>query len=185
MSRIGNRILGIPEGTTIKFDKEIYKLIVTGPKGSLSKTFLDIITINVDEEKKTISTTRADDKKQSKQFHGTTNSLINGMLVGVTKGFMKELEINGVGYRAAIQGNTLNLNLGYSHPVKFEIPQGIVIVAPKPTVLQISGIDKQLVGEVAAKIRKYRIPEPYKGKGIKYKDEKIRRKEGKAAGKGK
>lgn len=107
------------------------------------------------------------------------------MLVGVSTGFMKELEINGVGYRAAVQANILNLTLGYSHPIKFEIPQGITIVAPKPTVLQISGIDKQLIGEVAAKIRKFRKPEPYKGKGIKYKNEHIRRKEGKAAGKGK
>ncbi len=184
MSRIGNRILTIPVNTSITLDASNL-LTVTGAKGSLKKLLPNVIKINVDEEKKTITTTRPDDNKKNKQLHGTTNSLINGMLVGVSTGFMKELEINGVGYRAAFQANILNLTLGYSHPIKFEIPQGITIVAPKPTVLQISGIDKQLIGEVAAKIRKFRKPEPYKGKGIKYKNEHIRRKEGKAAGKGK
>jgi len=182
MSRIGNRLLPIPANTTIKLEPNNL-LTITGTKGSLNKSLPINITIKIDDENQIISTTRTDDNKKNKQLHGTTNSLINGMLVGVSKGFMKELEINGVGYRAAIQGTTLNLNLGYSHPVKFEIPQGITIVAIKPTVLQISGIDKQLVGQVAAQIRQYRVPEPYKGKGIKYKDEKIRRKEGKAAGK--
>ncbi|WP_375317434.1 50S ribosomal protein L6 [Spiroplasma endosymbiont of Virgichneumon dumeticola] len=184
MSRIGNRVLTIPENTSIILDTNNF-LTITGPKGSLNKTLPKNININFDKEKNVIITTRPDDKKQNKQLHGTTNSLINGMLIGVSKGFMKELEINGVGYRAAVQGNILNLNLGFSHPVKFEIPLGITIVAPKPTILQINGIDKQLVGEVAAQIRAYRTPEPYKGKGIKYKTEHIRRKEGKAAGKGK
>ncbi|BET38196.1 50S ribosomal protein L6 [Spiroplasma ixodetis] len=184
MSRIGNRILTIPVNTSITLDASNL-LTVTGTIGSLKKLLPNVIKINVDEEKKTITTTRPDDNKQNKQLHGTTNSLINGMLVGVSTGFMKELEINGVGYRAAVQANILNLTLGYSHSIKFEIPQGITIVAPKPTALQISGIDKQLIGEVAAKIRKFRKPEPYKGKGIKYKNEHIRRKEGKAAGKGK
>lgn len=184
MSRIGNRVLTIPENISVILDINNF-LTITGPKGSLKKNLPKNININFDKEKNVITTTRPDDKKQNKQLHGTTNSLINGMLIGVSKGFMKELEINGVGYRAAVQGNILNLNLGFSHPVKFEIPLGITIVAPKATILQISGIDKQLVGEVAAQIRKYRTPEPYKGKGIKYKNEHIRRKEGKAAGKGK
>lgn len=184
MSRIGNRILTIPANTSITLEANNL-LTVTGTKGSLKKLLPNVIKINVDKDKNIISTIRSDDNKKSKQLHGTTNSLINGMLTGTSTGFMKELEINGVGYRATVQGNILNLALGYSHPIKFEIPQGITIVAPKPTVLQISGIDKQLIGEVAAKIRKFREPEPYKGKGIKYKNEHIRRKEGKAAGKGK
>lgn len=184
MSRIGNRALTIPENTSIILDTNNF-LTITGPKGSLKKTLPNIIAINFDKEKNIITTKRPDDKKHNKQLHGTTNSLINGMLIGVSKGFMKELEINGVGYRAAVQDNILNLNLGFSHPVKFVIPLGITIVAVKPTILQVSGIDKQLVGEVAAQIRAYRAPEPYKGKGIKYKTEHIRRKEGKAAGKGK
>lgn len=184
MSRIGNRALTIPENTSIILDTNNF-LTITGPKGSLKKTLPNIIAINFDKEKNIITTKRPDDKKHNKQLHGTTNSLINGMLIGVSKGFMKELEINGVGYRAAVQDNILNLNLGFSHPVKFVIPLGITIVSVKPTILQVSGIDKQLVGEVAAQIRAYRAPEPYKGKGIKYKTEHIRRKEGKAAGKGK
>lgn len=185
MSRIGNRILAIPENTSVMLEANNV-LTITGTKGSLTnKTLLNIITINIDNEKKIITTTRPNDKKQTKQLHGTTNSLINGMLIGVSQGFTKELEINGVGYRAAIQGNTLVLNLGYSHLVKLDIPQGIVVRVPKTTIIIVSGFDKQLVGAFSAKIRACRPPESYKGKGIKYKTEHIRRKEGKAAGKGK
>lgn len=184
MSRIGNRILTIPNGVEVKLDDKNF-LNVAGSKGNLNKFLPKEIKIIIDEEKKTISTERPNDSKQNKQLHGTVNSLINGMLIGVSKGFVKYLEINGVGYRANVQENVLNLSLGYSHPVKYLIPQGITIVAPKPTILEVSGIDKQLVGQVAAQIRQFRIPEPYKGKGIKYKDEIIRRKEGKSAGKSK
>lgn len=184
MSRIGNRILGIPNGVEVKLDGNNF-LNVAGTKGNLNKFLPKGIKIIIDQEKKTISTERPNDSKQIKQLHGTVNSLINGMLIGVSKGFVKQLEINGVGYRANVQGETLNLSLGYSHPVRYDIPKGISIVAPKPTSLEISGIDKQLVGQVAAQIRQFRAPEPYKGKGIKYKDEIIRRKEGKSAGKSK
>lgn len=184
MSRIGNRILTIPNGIEVKLDENNF-LNVAGTKGTLNKYLPKEIKIIIDQEKKTISTQRPNDNKQNKQLHGTVNSLINGMLIGVSKGFTKHLEINGVGYRANVQGDIVNLSLGYSHPVKYDIPQGITIVSPKPTVLEISGIDKQLVGQVAAQIRQFRIPEPYKGKGIKYKDEIIRRKEGKSAGKSK
>lgn len=184
MSRIGNRILAIPNGTQVSLD-ENNNLNVAGTKGNLIKFLPKEISINIDQEKKTISTLRPNDNKKNKQLHGTVNSLINGMLIGTSQGFMKELEINGVGYRANVAGSTLNLSLGYSHPIKYEIPKGITIVAPKPTVLQISGIDKQLVGQVASQIRQFRTPEPYKGKGIKYKEEHIRRKEGKSSGKGK
>lgn len=184
MSRIGNRILTIPDGIEVKLDENNF-LNVTGAKGNLNKFLPKEIKIIIDQEKKTISTERPNDIKQNKQLHGTVNSLINGMLIGVSKGFIKQLEINGVGYRANVQGEILNLSLGYSHPIKYQIPQGITIVAPKPTLLEVSGIDKQLVGQVASQIRQFRAPEPYKGKGIKYKDEIIRRKEGKSAGKSK
>lgn len=184
MSRIGNRILTIPTGVQVKLDDNNY-LDVAGSKGTLNKFLPKEIKIIIDQEKKTISTERPNDSKPNKQLHGTVNSLINGMLIGVSKGFTKYLEINGVGYRANVQGDILNLSLGYSHPIKYDIPKGITIVSPKPTVLEISGIDKQLVGQVAAQIRQFRTPEPYKGKGIKYRDEIIRRKEGKSAGKAK
>ncbi|MDQ7982869.1 MAG: 50S ribosomal protein L6 [Spiroplasma sp.] len=184
MSRIGNRILTIPNGVQVKLT-ENNLLNIAGGKGTLEKALPKEIKIIIDQEKNTISTTRPNDNKKNKQLHGTVNSLINGMLIGVSKGFIKELEINGVGYRANVQGDIVNLNLGYSHPVKYQIPQGITVVTPKPTSIQISGFDKQLVGQVAAQIRQFRTPEPYKGKGIKYSDEVIRRKEGKSAGKSK
>lgn len=184
MSRIGNRILTIPTGVQVKLT-ENNLLNIAGSKGTLSKTLPKEIKIIIDQEKNTISTTRPNDIKKNKQLHGTVNSLINSMLIGVSQGFIKELEINGVGYRANVQGDIVNLSLGYSHPIKYQIPEGITVVSPKPTLLQISGFDKQLVGQVAAQIRQFRSPEPYKGKGIKYQDEVIRRKEGKSAGKGK
>ncbi|PTD31652.1 50S ribosomal protein L6 [Mycoplasma leachii] len=180
MSRIGNRLLQIPNGVEVKI-AENNLVTITGSKGTLSKQFSPLIKIEVEENK--LITKRLNEQKHTKQLHGTTNSLLQGMLTGVSEGFKKELQITGVGYKAAVNGSKLNLSLGYSHPVEFEIPDGVVIQAVKPTELVISGIDKQLVGQVAANIRAYRKPEPYKGKGIKYKNETIIRKEGKAAGK--
>ncbi|KEZ18183.1 50S ribosomal protein L6 [Mycoplasma capricolum] len=180
MSRIGNRLLQIPNGVEVKI-AENNLVTITGSKGTLSKQFSPLIKIEVEENK--LITKRLNEQKHTKQLHGTTNSLLQGMLIGVSEGFKKELQITGVGYKAAVNGSKLNLSLGYSHPVEFEIPDGVVIQAVKPTELAITGIDKQLVGQVAANIRAYRKPEPYKGKGIKYKNETIIRKEGKAAGK--
>ncbi|ABC01554.1 MULTISPECIES: 50S ribosomal protein L6 [Mycoplasma mycoides group] len=180
MSRIGNRLLQIPNGVEVKI-AENNLVTITGSKGTLSKQFSPLIKIEVEENK--LITKRLNEQKHTKQLHGTTNSLLQGMLTGVSEGFKKELQITGVGYKAAVNGSKLNLSLGYSHPVEFEIPDGVVIQAVKPTELAITGIDKQLVGQVAANIRAYRKPEPYKGKGIKYKNETIIRKEGKAAGK--
>ncbi len=180
MSRIGNRILAIPAGVEVKIEPNNV-VTIKGPKGELKQTFSPLIEIKVNEAE--IATIRKNEQKHTKQLHGTTNSLIQGMLTGVSEGFVKQLEIVGVGYRAALAGNKVNLSLGFSHPVEYIIPDGITIEVPKPTEIKVAGIDKQLVGEVAANIRAYRRPEPYKGKGVKYKDEKIIRKEGKAAGK--
>jgi large subunit ribosomal protein L6 len=180
MSRIGNRILTIPAGVEVKIEPGNV-VTVKGSKGELKQTFSTLIDIKVDGTE--LSTVRQNEDKHTKQLHGTTNSLLEGMLTGVSAGFVRELEIVGVGYRAALAGNALNLSLGFSHPVAYQIPNGITVEVPKPTQIKISGIDKQLVGEVAANIRAYRRPEPYKGKGVKYKDEHIIRKEGKAAGK--
>jgi large subunit ribosomal protein L6 len=180
MSRIGNRILAIPAGVEVKVEPGNV-VTIKGSKGELKQTFSTLIEIKV--EGSNLSTLRVNEDKHTKQLHGTTNSLIEGMLTGVSAGFVKELEIVGVGYRAALAGDKLNLSLGFSHPVEYPIPKGITVEVAKPTQVKISGIDKQLVGEVAANIRAYRRPEPYKGKGVKYKDEHIIRKEGKAAGK--
>ncbi|AHI53293.1 50S ribosomal protein L6 [Spiroplasma culicicola] len=180
MSRIGNRILTIPAGVEVKVETNNV-VTIKGSKGELTQTFSPLIEIKVEGAQ--LSTVRKNEQKHTKQLHGTTNSLLQGMLTGVSEGFVKELEIVGVGYRAALAGNKINLSLGFSHPVEYTIPQGISVEIPKPTEIKISGISKQLVGEVAANIRGYRRPEPYKGKGVKYKNEKIIRKEGKAAGK--
>ncbi|ATZ18530.1 50S ribosomal protein L6 [Williamsoniiplasma somnilux] len=180
MSRIGNRLLTIPAGVEVSIADD-NTVTVKGPKGTLVQKFASVIKIEVKEG--VLSTVRANEIKHTKQLHGTTNSLLQGMLVGASEGFKKELTIIGVGYKAALAGNKLNLALGYSHPIEYIIPEGIVVEVPKPTQVIISGINKQLVGEVAANIRAYRKPEPYKGKGVKYVDEFIIRKEGKAAGK--
>ena len=179
MSRIGNRILSIPDGVSVEVNDLTVK--VTGPKGSLEQKFKPEIKIEVKDNK--ISVIRSNEEKQTKQLHGTYNSLINGMIQGVTQGFKKELEINGVGYKAAMKGNTLNLSVGFSHDVNIDQPQGITISTPSATEIIVEGIDKQLVGETAAIIRAWKKPEPYKGKGIKYKGEHIIRKVGKTAGK--
>ena len=180
MSRIGNRILTIPQGVEVKVDGS--KVTTVGPKGTLDFNFKnDCIDVTVQDN--TVVVKRKNELKATKQLHGTTNSIINNMMVGVSSGFKKELEINGVGYRFQVQGNKVVVTAGYSHPVELEIPQGLKVEMPdkSTTELTISGYDKQKVTEFAANVRKVRGPEPYKGKGIKYKDEHIRRKEGKKA----
>ena len=179
MSRIGNRVLTIPAGVTVTVDGT--KVTVKGPKGELTNEFNKNMVIEVNGTELTVK--RPNDSKEMKTFHGTTNSLIEGMIIGVSEGFTKDLEINGVGYRVAVNGNKIELNVGYSHPVKIDVPAGLKAEAPSQTKLTISGIDKQKVNEFAANIRKVREPEPYKGKGIKYADEHIRIKEGKKASK--
>lgn len=177
MSRIGKRILVIPEGVTVNVNDS--RVSVSGKLGSLELEVKPEIQVSVDNGNVTV--TRENDSKELKQLHGTTNANIKNMIEGVSTGFKKELEINGVGYRFQVAGNTLTISAGYSHPVKMEAPKGITIEAPSQTELNIMGFDKQVVGEFAAQVRKVRGPEPYKGKGIKYKDEFIRRKEGKKA----
>ena len=180
MSRIGNRILTIPAGVEVTIDGN--KITTKGPKGTLEFNFKnDNVDVKVEEGK--VLVTRKNDLKASKQLHGTTNSIINNMMIGVSEGFKKELEINGVGYRFQVSGNKVTISAGYSHPVEMIAPEGIKLEMPdkSQTELTVSGYDKQAVSEFAANIRKVRQPEPYKGKGIKYKDEHIRRKEGKKA----
>ena len=180
MSRIGNRVLTIPAGVEVTIEGN--KVTTKGPKGTLDFNFKNE-NVDVKVEGTTVVVTRKNDLKVSKQLHGTTNSVINNMLVGVSEGFKRELEINGVGYRFQVQGNKVVVTAGYSHPVELVIPNGIKVEMPdkSTTELVIFGYDKQAVSEFAANIRKVRGPEPYKGKGIKYKEEHIRRKEGKKA----
>ena len=180
MSRIGKMPIEIPAGVEVKVDGDNV-VSVKGPKGTLTQAFRKEITINVEGNEVII--TRPNDVKEVRALHGLTRSLIANMVKGVTEGFSKELEINGVGYRAAMQGKTLVMNLGYSHQVEMNPPEGITIEAPTQTKIIISGIDKQKVGQFAANVREKRPPEPYKGKGIKYVEEHIRRKEGKTGGK--
>lgn len=180
MSRIGNRILQFQEQVKVELAKNNL-VTVQGPKGILTKQFSKNIAITIDQN--TIKTERPNNLKQNKQLHGTTNSLLQGMIIGVSEGFTKKLTIQGVGYRANLKGENLELSLGFSHPVVFAIPTGVTIVCPNPITIIVSGIDKQLVGQVAAKIREFKKPEPYKGKGIRYENEFVIRKEGKKAGK--
>ncbi len=177
MSRIGKNPIEIPQGVEVKIDGQT--VTVKGPKGTLTDTFLDVVTIKQEDNK--IVVTRKDDSV--KNIHGLTRTLIANMVKGVTEGFEKALEIGGVGYKAQKQGKKLILTLGFSHPVEVEEPEGITIDVPTPNNIVVKGIDKQLVGQVATNIRDYRRPEPYKGKGIKYAGERIRRKEGKAGAK--
>lgn len=179
MSRIGKRVLTIPAGVTV--DVNDNKVTVKGPKGELH---LDVIkTLNVKVEGTELTVEKLKEDKFTNEMHGTTNANIHNMIVGVSEGFKKELEIIGVGYRFAVSGNTLTIQAGYSHPVKMDIPTGISVKAPSATELEVSGADKIVVGEFAANIRKVRQPEPYKGKGIRYKGEHVRHKEGKKASK--
>lgn len=175
MSRIGNRILTIPAGVTVETNGNI--VTVKGPKGELSTEINNNITVNIDGTELTVS--RKSDA--FKNFHGTANANINNMIIGVTKGFEKRLESVGVGYRFDVQGKKIKVTAGYSHPIMLDIPEGLSCEAPSNTELVIKGIDKQLVGEFAANVRKIREPEPYKGKGIRYQDEHIIRKVGKKA----
>ncbi len=177
MSRIGNRVITIPENVTISIDGNIVK--VSGPKGELSTEIHKDITVNIEGNELTL--TRKDDTV--KNFHGTANANINNMIVGVTKGYERGLESIGVGYRFALKDGKLVVTAGYSHPVEVTIPTGLSLEVPSNTELSVKGIDKCLVGEFAANVRKIRQPEPYKGKGIRYKDEVVRRKEGKKASK--
>lgn len=175
MSRIGNKLVEIPAGVTITQDGNT--VTVKGPKGELTQTFSELITINV--EGNTATFTRANEEKFTKSIHGTTRALFSNMVVGVSEGFKKDLELIGVGYRAQLQGNKLVLNVGYSHPVEFTPEEGVTVEVNANTKITISGYDKEKVGALAANVRAVRPPEPYKGKGIKYSDEIIRRKEGK------
>ena len=180
MSRIGNKAITIPSDVEITI-VGANEVTVKGPKGTLSRQFNPELVIAINEGILTVA--RPNDQKHMKQLHGTTRALLNNMIEGVTKGFLRQLELVGIGYRAALNGNKLVLNVGYSHPVEFVLEPGVNIAIGKPTEISVEGIDKQRIGEWAANIRAVRPPEPYLGKGIKYKNEIIRRKEGKTAGK--
>ncbi len=178
MSRIGKLPIPVPAGVEVKVDGNT--VTVKGSKGELTQTFNENMAISVAEDG-SIVVERPNDNRQNRSLHGLTRSLINNMVIGVSEGYKKTLELVGVGYRAALKGGKLELQLGYSHPVVVDPIDGITFECPEPTIINISGINKQLVGQVAADIRAYRKPEPYKGKGIRYQGEHIRRKEGKAA----
>ncbi len=175
MSRIGKKPVALPKGVTATVEGKTVK--VKGPKGELKHTL--VAEIDAKLEDGAIVLTPREDMEQARQMWGLSRTLVNNLVTGVTQGFSTKLEIQGVGYRAAVQGKNLNLQLGFSHEVAYPIPTGITITAEKPTMLTVAGMDKQLVGQVAAEIRSYRKPEPYKGKGVRYADEYVRRKEGK------
>ena len=175
MSRIGNKPITVPAGIDVTIDGQ--KITVKGPKGTLERTVNDNISIKL--ENGVIVVARPNDEKENRSLHGLTRTLINNMIEGVSNEFSKQLEINGVGYRAAKQGNKIVLTLGYSHPVEMVEPEGITYEVPNPNSIIVKGLDKELVGQMAAEIRSKRPPEVYRGKGIKYVDEHIRRKEGK------
>ena len=179
MSRIGKRVLTIPENVNVELNENT--VTVKGPNGSLKLDVIKTLKVNIDGNNLTVEKLKED--KFTNQMHGTTNANINNMLIGVSEGFKKGLEILGVGYRFAVSGNVLTIQAGYSHPVKLDIPTGITVNAISGTEIEVSGADKIVVGEFAANIRKVRQPEPYKGKGIRYKGEQVRRKEGKKASK--
>lgn len=175
MSRIGKLPVAIASGVKVALAGQ--QVTVTGAKGTLKAELPREVVVTQEADK--IWVKPANDSKRARAMWGLSRTLVNNMVVGTSEGFSVELEMNGVGYKASVQGQKLNLSLGFSHDIHYAIPQGVTIVAPKPTQLVISGADKQKVGQVAAEIRRYRKPEPYKGKGIKYSDEIIRRKEGK------
>lgn len=179
MSRIGKKPIEIPKGVTISQNGNVIK--VKGPKGELESNFHSNISVELKENELVV--TRPDDSKENKALHGLTRALLQNMVEGVVNAYSKTLDIVGVGYRAELKGKNILLNMGYSHPVYFVPPDGVSLQTPAPTQIVVSGIDKQLVGLVAAKIRAVRKPEPYKGKGIKYSNEQIQRKAGKTAGK--
>jgi large subunit ribosomal protein L6 len=177
MSRIGKAPITVPGGVDIQISGN--SVTVKGPKGQLSRELSDLVSISQDGD--TLQVERIDDTRAARAMHGLMRSLVSNMVIGVTDGFRKELDIVGVGYRAAAKGsNGIELALGFSHPVNVTAPEGIEFVVPQPTRIEVHGIDKQLVGQVAADIRAWRKPEPYKGKGVRYVDEHVRRKAGKA-----
>ena len=177
MSRIGRKAIAVPGGVEVTLDGQTVR--VKGPKGELSHTLPELITAERAEDG-TLQVNRANDERRAKELHGLSRTLVANMVVGVTEGYKKTLEIAGTGYRVTAKGKDLEFALGFSHPVLVTAPDGITFAVEKPTVFSVAGIDKQLVGEVAANIRKIRKPEPYKGKGVKYQGEVIRRKAGKA-----
>lgn len=179
MSRIGKAIIHIPAGVKVAVSGQ--NIQVEGPLGKLSTDVHELISINLNGNE--LSFSRPDDEKFSRAIHGTTRALVSNMVEGVTKGFQKTLEIVGVGYRVEQNGKDLNLVLGFSHPVVYKAPEGVTLTAVDPLKISVKGIDKQKVGQAAAEIRKYRRPEPYKGKGVKYEGEIVRRKQGKKTGK--
>lgn len=175
MSRIGKLPVVLPAGVTAQVAGDAVTL--KGPKGELTQKFPDYINVVQEGDKLLVS--RTDDNKQSRAGHGTIRALLANMAVGVKDGYSRELEIQGVGFKASIAGKQLTLNVGYSHPVEYTVPEGITVTVTDGTQLKVSGVDKQLVGQVSARIRSFRPPEPYKGKGVRYKDERVRRKAGK------
>ncbi len=175
MSRIGKKPVPVPAGVTVNIDRQT--VVVKGPKGELQTSLVEIVSVALEDGSVVVKP--RNNSKQARSAWGMSRTLVLNLIIGVTEGFTKTLEINGVGYRAAVQGKGLKLNLGYSHDVVYDIPDGIDVTTPKPTEIIVSGIDKQKVGQVAAEIREWRKPEPYKGKGIKYAGEYIFRKEGK------
>ena len=177
MSKIGNQLINIPEGVTVKVTEG--QIQVSGPKGHLQQKNLP--GIRVDQTNNQVQVTRESDNNQTKAFHGLIRSLINNMILGVTQSWSKNLELIGTGYRAKVEGKDLSLSLGYSHPIVINAPEGISFKLDGQSKVTVEGIDKQLVGQIAAQIRAARPPEPYKGKGVRYEDEKVRRKAGKAA----
>lgn len=180
MSRIGKKPISLPNGVSVTVEQG-NTVHVKGPKGELSQKIHDDMKVSVVDNVVTVE--RPTDEANHRALHGLSRSLIQNMVIGVSEGYKKELEIVGVGYRAQKQGKKLVLNMGFSHPVEMEEPQGITFEVPSPTQIVVNGIDKQLVGETAANVRKVRPPEPYKGKGIRYADEFVRRKEGKTGAK--
>ena len=181
MSRIGRHPITVPAGVTVKVEDNFVS--VKGPKGELSRQISK--KLKIEQKDGVITVTRPDDERESRSLHGLSRTLINNMIVGVTDGFSKSLEIQGVGYRAAMKGKAINFTLGFSHPVVMDPPEGIKFDVPSPSVIVVSGINKETVGAVAAEIRTIRPPEPYKGKGVRYTGEYVARKVGKAATKGK
>jgi large subunit ribosomal protein L6 len=176
MSRVGKAPITLPSGVNATIDGN--KVTVKGPKGQLDREFHERVSIS--QEDGVLTVARSDDERESRALHGLSRALLNNMVIGVSDGYVKELSIVGVGYRAALKGSTLDFQLGFSHPVSVNAPAGITFEVPEPTRIIISGIDKEAVGQIASEIRAIRPPEPYKGKGIRYKDEQVRRKAGKA-----
>ena len=179
MSRIGRKPIAVPNGVTVTVDGSTVK--VKGPKGELARTFDPSMKVRVENNE--ILVERPNDEKRERALHGLTRALVANMVTGVTEGFKKTLEIVGVGYRAEKKGKNLVVSVGYSHPVNYPEPEGITLTTPAPTTIVVEGVDKQKVGQVAAELREFRPPEPYKGKGIRYQGEQVRRKAGKTAGK--